>query len=143
VETLATNRKTLCAGLETIHTTVSRRASDASTNIASYTEDAATKAEQGRLTTTAAAGCQISVVRVDRATVDVVVGLEMHDGLRLCGTGVEDRSFCPEGIVDHDGAMLLVDPGDVGSVGCNVITIAAVVLLSRDRETEQSTLGLR
>lgn len=61
--------------------------------------------------------------------IDIALCLQMHDGLRLGCTGVENTSFLPKKVTKNIGAMLLADPCDEGGSGLDIAADTTLVLL--------------
>ena len=96
--------------------------------------------DKGAFTPRTSARGQVPVVRVDRQPVDVAVGLEVHDGLGLRGSGVEHTALVPERLVQQRRRVRLFDPAagaGVGDGGCAQAADGAMVFFGGNRQAEQ------
>jgi len=75
-------------------------AADAAADVGADAETAAAQAQQRALAAGAAARGQLRVERVRGRAVEVRGGLEVHEGLRLRGAGVEDRAGGEQDVED-------------------------------------------
>jgi hypothetical protein len=112
--------RSIPSGLETYHQTAPH------TNESTFTPRASSRS-------------QVSVVRIDRQSIDITVGLEMHDSLRLRGSGVKHTALIPERLVQQRGRVRFSDPDDgagVGAGGVSQATEGAVMFFGGNGKTK-------
>lgn len=92
---------------------------------------------------TASTRCQIAVVWVNRSAVDVALGLQVHDRLRLRSSRKKHTSLAIQRVVKNVGPMRLSNVCNKRSIGYNILAYHAVMLFGRNWQTKECTLWLR
>ena len=96
----AVEREAVAGWAQAVDAAVGGWAADAAADVGADAEAAAAQAQQRALAAGAAARGQLRVERVRGRAVEVRGGLEVHEGLRLRGAGVEDRAGGEQDVED-------------------------------------------
>jgi hypothetical protein len=80
---------------------------------------------KGPFTSRAPTRRQISVIRIDRQSIDIAISLKVHDSLRLRRSGIKYTSLVPKRLVQQRGRVRFPDPAAGAGVGGGGLAQAA------------------